>query len=175
VWGAKGICNKGLGREIREKAKGLLWAYKKHQRCIFNEHMLVEVQTYKNRLTNLFVSLFLYVWAFSLSAKKCIEHPIPSRVSAALPVKKSNHGRNHQHHQAPLTPLTGSLCSYSPVALPVKKSNHGLLAIRFVMLKSLTCCIGQGHEFAINTNFWYTFVIMYDIQIKFFLESYIRN
>jgi len=30
VWGAKGIGNKGLGREIREKAKGLLWAYKKH-------------------------------------------------------------------------------------------------------------------------------------------------
>jgi len=30
VWGAKGIDNKGLGREIREKAKGLLWVYKKH-------------------------------------------------------------------------------------------------------------------------------------------------
>ena len=43
VWGAKGIGNKGQDREIREKAKGLLWAYKKHQRCIFNEHMLVEV------------------------------------------------------------------------------------------------------------------------------------
>ncbi len=39
---------------------------------------------------------------------------------------------------APLTPLTSSLCSYSPVALPVKKKQPGLvLAITFVMLISL--------------------------------------
>jgi len=70
------VGEKGLGSgEIREKAEGSLWAYKKQQRCIFNEHMLVEVQTYKNRLTNKFVSLFLYVWTFPLPAEKCIAQP----------------------------------------------------------------------------------------------------
>ncbi len=102
VCGTKCIGNKGLGSgEIREKAKGSLWAYKKRQRCIFSERTLAEVQAYKNRMANKFAMRFLYAWTFPLSVEKYIEHPKPSLVSVTLPVKKSNHGHTHQHPQSP--------------------------------------------------------------------------
>jgi len=104
--------------EMREEVRGLLRGYKKYQRCIYSERIQC-------------------AWTFPLSVKKCIEHPKPLRVSAALPAKKTAQAIATNTPNTPNASGKLSLQLFSCGSPCKKKQPWLVLAITFIMLRSL--------------------------------------